>query len=457
MIDWNSIDQQVGAIIQNDQPPDVLNLNSFSSYAKDGLGTRRTRRSPQDARRLSSRPSRGGTYRTSSTGSPSWPRARLLVQPRSARRTKVTGRTWDELVQAARKVQGHMIGYALHCGREKKGRVMRSGCGTTAASGSRATPGRSKQASEEQVQTLQFLAGLANTHKVTQVNPGKTPTAPSSSSRTARSNGDGLQPPRGPLDGEGEVPLRGTDADRTGAPVTLGVEDYLMAFKKKGNQEAAKVPRPLLPAGEHHALDRREGFLPGHRSGAGAKWARIQARAYLDALPNARLAPTTDPASDKVKLDVSRDIGLAAQPGGNPKQVLDGAPGGCGGERSLTVPRPREAAAAEGAAVAGERCFWLGPSLSSSRRWWCTRRSSSAGVPQPLFGHRALPGAVGDPHLGASTGSLPAVTDNTVAGVALVVGAIRDLARAGPAPRQDVPGAPAVRWPLIVPWAARSS
>ena len=37
VIDWNSIDQQVTTMIQNNQPPDVLNLNSFSSYAKDGL------------------------------------------------------------------------------------------------------------------------------------------------------------------------------------------------------------------------------------------------------------------------------------------------------------------------------------------------------------------------------------------------------------------------------------
>src|SRR5258708_7091427 len=37
VIDWNSIDQQVSTMIQNNQRPDVLNLNSFSSYAKDGL------------------------------------------------------------------------------------------------------------------------------------------------------------------------------------------------------------------------------------------------------------------------------------------------------------------------------------------------------------------------------------------------------------------------------------
>jgi multiple sugar transport system substrate-binding protein len=44
---------------------------------------------------------------------------------------------------------------------------------------------------------------------------------------------------------------------------------------------------------------------------------------YLDALPNARLAPTTDPVWDKVKLDVQQTIGRAVQPGGDPRRVLD--------------------------------------------------------------------------------------------------------------------------------------
>ena len=43
---------------------------------------------------------------------------------------------------------------------------------------------------------------------------------------------------------------------------------------------------------------------------------------YLDALPNAKLAPTTDPTWDRVKLDVQQNIGLAVQPGGDPRQVL---------------------------------------------------------------------------------------------------------------------------------------
>jgi multiple sugar transport system substrate-binding protein len=40
-------------------------------------------------------------------------------------------------------------------------------------------------------------------------------------------------------------------------------------------------------------------------------------------LPNAKQAPTNNPAWDKVKVAVQQNIGAAVQPGGNPKKVLD--------------------------------------------------------------------------------------------------------------------------------------
>jgi multiple sugar transport system substrate-binding protein len=59
------------------------------------------------------------------------------------------------------------------------------------------------------------------------------------------------------------------------------------------------------------------------RSGLEAMSGNPKLKPYLDMLPSARLAPTTDPAWDKVKLDVQQTIGLAVQPGGDPRQVLD--------------------------------------------------------------------------------------------------------------------------------------
>jgi multiple sugar transport system substrate-binding protein len=37
VVSWNDIDQQSSTMIQNGNPPDILNLNAYASYAKDGL------------------------------------------------------------------------------------------------------------------------------------------------------------------------------------------------------------------------------------------------------------------------------------------------------------------------------------------------------------------------------------------------------------------------------------
>ena len=37
IVSWDNIDQQSSTMIQNNQAPDILNLNVYASYAKDGL------------------------------------------------------------------------------------------------------------------------------------------------------------------------------------------------------------------------------------------------------------------------------------------------------------------------------------------------------------------------------------------------------------------------------------
>lgn len=333
VIDWNSIDQQVSTMIQNNQPPDVLNLNSFSSYARDGLlysGDEVL--SPKTREDFLEAFAQGGTYQGKLYGFPILASARAFFYNRDLlARAGVAAppRTWDDFVQAARRVQalgGGVIGYALPLGPEEAQAEwsiwMWNNGGDWKAGGAWAIN------SEKNVQTLTFLAALANTHKVTQVNPGK----------TNRTDGAfqlfkdgkvgmvmGFSPLAAQLDAEGKVPYGVTQMPtNVGTPVTLGVEDYLMAFKKKGNQEAVRQLLDLYYRPEQ--ITRwigAEGFLPVTKSGRERMSGNEKLRPYLEALPNARLVPTTDPTWDKVKLDVQQSIGLAVQPGGDPKQVLD--------------------------------------------------------------------------------------------------------------------------------------
>ncbi len=182
--------------------------------------------------------------------------------------------------------------------------------------------------SDANVRTLSFLSDLANRDRVTQVNPGK----------TNRTDGAfqlfkdgkvgmvmGFSPLAAQLDAEGKVSYGVAEMPTsTAKPVTLAVEDYLMAFKKSNNREAVKQFLDLYYQPENitrwitcRRLPAGDDLRPGQMGG------NPKLKPYLDALPNARLAPTTDPAWDRVKLDVQQNIGLAVQPGGNPKQVLD--------------------------------------------------------------------------------------------------------------------------------------
>jgi multiple sugar transport system substrate-binding protein len=183
--------------------------------------------------------------------------------------------------------------------------------------------------SDRNVETLRFLADLANRHRVTQVNPGKTNRTDGAFQLFKEGKVGmviGFSPLAAQLDAERRVDYGVTAMPTNGdVAVTLGVTDYLMAFKRKDNRDAVRGFLDLYYQPDN--ITRwiaAEGFLPVTRSGVTRMSADAKLRPYLDALPNARLVPTTDPVWDRVKLDVQQTIGLAVQPGGDPRQVLDG-------------------------------------------------------------------------------------------------------------------------------------
>src|SRR5262245_28523677 len=171
IIDWNSIDQQVSTMIQNNQPPDVLNLNSFSSYARDGLlHPAEDVVSPTTREDFLEAFARGGQYQGKLYGLPILSSARaffynrdLLVKAGLAAPPK----TWDEFVQAAKKIRalgGGTIGYALPLGPEEAQAEweiwMWNGGGDWKAGDTWAIN------SDANVRTLSFLADLSNRHRV---------------------------------------------------------------------------------------------------------------------------------------------------------------------------------------------------------------------------------------------------------------------------------------------------
>ena len=113
-------------MIQNNQPPDVLNLNSFSSYAKDKLLYSADEvLSPKTREDFLGAFARGGEYQGKLYGFPILSSARAFFYNKDLfAKAGLAGppKTWEEFVQAARRIQAlgeGTIGYALPLGPEE--------------------------------------------------------------------------------------------------------------------------------------------------------------------------------------------------------------------------------------------------------------------------------------------------------------------------------------------------
>src|SRR5688500_8034413 len=120
VVDWNSIDQQVTTMIQNNQPPDVLNLNSFSSYAKDGLLYAADEVLSAETRAdFLPAFAEGGQYGGTLYGLPILASARAFFYNKglfAKAGVAAPPRTWTEFVATAQKLRAlgdGIIGYAL--------------------------------------------------------------------------------------------------------------------------------------------------------------------------------------------------------------------------------------------------------------------------------------------------------------------------------------------------------
>lgn len=335
IISWNDIDQQASTMVQNGNPPDILNLNAYASYAEDGLLYNSDEVLTDSVKSdLIDAFVKSGTYNGKMYGFPDLSSARALFYNKDlfaeAGITKVPT-TWAEFVADAKKVQAlgnGTIGYAQPLGPEEAQAeysiwMFNNG-------GDWKTDGKWTINSAKNVETLQFLKDLSAKEKVTQNNPGKT-NRTDGAFPLFTSGKAGMIVGFGPLQSDldtkyknvnyGIAPMPTKDGS---APQTYGVTDYLMAFKKDGNQEAVKKFYELYYSPDQvNTWIKSEGFLPVTKSGLEEFKSEESLKVYLDTLPNIHLTPTDDPAWDKIKLAVQQNLGTAVSPSGDPKAVLD--------------------------------------------------------------------------------------------------------------------------------------
>ncbi len=335
VINWNDIAQQSRTMIQNNDAPDILNINYYSSYAKDGLLYDAEQVLPASVQSdLIDSFKTSGTFNGKLYGFPDLSSARALFYNKTLfQKAGITAppKTWDEFESAAKKVQAlgnGTVGYAMPMGKEEAQAEFSIWAFNNGANW-KDDSGKWTINSPKNVETLKFLSKLANEDKVTQNNP----------SRTNRTDGAfplftsgkagmivGFGPLSSQLDKEGKVeygiaPMPTNTGDQ---PATYGVTDYLNGFKKPGNQQAVKNFYELYYQPEQvNKFIRAEGFLPVTKSGLKVFANEPKLKVYIDTLPNIKLTPNQDPAWDKVLLAVQQNIGLGVAPNGNPKQVLD--------------------------------------------------------------------------------------------------------------------------------------
>jgi multiple sugar transport system substrate-binding protein len=334
VVSWDSIDQQSSTMIQNNNAPDLLNLNVYASYAKDKLLYSADEvLSPAVKSDVLDAFVKSGTYQDKMYGMPDLSSARALFYNKdlfTKAGIAAPPKTWDEFEADAKKVQalgGGNIGYAMPLGpEESQGEfsiwAFNNG-GDWKANGAWTIN------SAKNVETLAFLKKLSVQDKVTQNNPGKTNRAQAFDLFKSGKAGMvvGFSPLAGALDADkkvsyGVAPMPTKEAG--GTPQTFGVTDYLMSFKKPGNQEAIKAFYDLYYQKDQvNEFIKAENFLPVTKSGLAAFASDAKLKVYLDTLPNIHLTPTDDPTWDKVKLAVQQNLGAGVGANGDPKAVLD--------------------------------------------------------------------------------------------------------------------------------------
>src|SRR6478672_10425866 len=331
VVSWTDIDQQSSTMIQNGNPPDILNLNVYASYAKDALlYSADDVLSPAVKSDLLDAFVKSGTYQGKLYGMPDLSSARAMFYNKALfKKAGIAAppKTWAEFEQDATKIAGlgdGSIGYCLPLGpEESQGEfsiwMFNNG-------GDWKKDGKWTINSPENVETLSFLKSLS-TDKLTQNNPGKTNRQDAFDLFASGKVGMvvGFSPLAATLDAAkkvdyGVAPMP-TKADG-GEPQTFGVTDYLTAFKKKGNQDAVKAFYDLYYQKDQvNSFIKAEGFLPVTKSGIEEFKSDTKLATYLETLPNAHLTPTDDPTWDKVKLAVQQNLGTAVT--GDPQAVLD--------------------------------------------------------------------------------------------------------------------------------------
>jgi multiple sugar transport system substrate-binding protein len=211
-------------------------------------------------------------------------------------------KTWDELLAAAQKIKnlgGGVFGYGMPLGSEEaqaETSIFAYGAGATWES-----DGKMTIDTPEAKEALTFMKEMIDAG-VTQPDPGATDRTPLLDVFIQGKIGmiQGLPPIVAQINEKNPNLKWGIAPSPTpdGSPSTLGVADYFVGFDKGEDKQAAiaKFLDFFYQQDNYVKFNDNEGFIPATKSGAEAAAAKPELKTFIDALPDAKFYPATNPA-----------------------------------------------------------------------------------------------------------------------------------------------------------------
>ncbi|WAU85760.1 extracellular solute-binding protein [Streptomyces sp. Qhu-G9] len=331
---WNDVDAKVKAMVDDGNPPDLAQIGAYADYAAAGQLYRADDVLSIDTQSdFVSRLTVAGEINRTQYGMPFASSTRLLFYNKKlfSDAGLTPPQSWSELASDAEalKAQGVKYPYALPLGPEEAQAetmmwLLSGGDGYTDTVGSYSLD------SKENIETFTWL-------KEKLVDKGLTgPVAPAKLNR-AQAFAAFTRGEVGMLNGHptlmkaaaakgvkfGMVPMPGVDGR---SKATMGVADWMMAFKKSGHAEEIGDFLDYVYS-EKNVLEfsREYDLLPVTTSASEAMAADkddADLVEFLGELPNAELYPVSQTSWATVSADIKQQIGKAVSPKGNPAATL---------------------------------------------------------------------------------------------------------------------------------------
>lgn len=332
MVEWTEMDAKVKSAVQTQQTPDLLNYNTFSDFARDGLAFKAEEVvSPQVLSDFQPVFAEGAKFNGTQYGLPFIASSRMFFYNKAIFEKagiKEAPKSWADVRSDAEKIKkSGAIPLGLPLGPEE---AQAEFFQWTMNGGGGWVDGSRKWAIDQpaNVEAMALLRDLTKAG-LTQPNPEKTDRKDVfnqfAEGKIGMMNGavfldKAFLKPAGNKVEYGITALPSKDGSTHS---TLAVQDYLVAFKKNGgkNKDAvAKFLNFFYQKDNAARFLQTEGFLPVTRSAGDALSSNPYYKPFVDSVSTARFAPTGNPAWSKVEGEVKQSIGGVVT--GDPKAVL---------------------------------------------------------------------------------------------------------------------------------------